>query len=139
MASRLSLIRTAVETHITTGFAGVTFSDTPLAFDTIPKDQFPFAVVLFSEEDPERLDFKQERRRVNGQAIVAILVASTSTVTATREIMDLGIQGVRDAIFGDPYLTATVDDVSVNAGVAFSGQDDPIVYGTLDIATEEVF
>ncbi|GAF91738.1 unnamed protein product, partial [marine sediment metagenome] len=67
MLSRLSAIRTAVQTHITTGFTAagtVTFSDTPVAFDTVPKDQFPFAVCVFVEDEPERLDFKQERRRV---------------------------------------------------------------------------
>lgn len=142
MASRLSAIRTAVQAHITTGFAAagaVTFSDTPISFDTVPADQFPFAVTLFAEEEPERLDFKQERRRVVGRVVVGIHVAAGVTIAATREIMDLAIEGVRDAIFADEDLTATVDDVSVSAGVAFSSQDDGIVYGTLDIETEEVF
>ena len=142
MASRLSAIRTAVQTHITTGFTAagtVTFSDTPIAIDTVPADQFPFAVVLFEEEEPERLDFKQERRRVVGRVVVGIIRASDATVAATREIMDLAIQGTRDAIFADEDLTATVDDASVSAGVAFSSQDDQIIYGTLDIETEVEF
>lgn len=138
MASRLSDIRTAVKAHITTGFPGVTYSDTPVAFDTVPKNQFPYAMTLFIEDEPERIDFKQERRRVTGQAVIGILVGS-GTITAAREVMDLGIQGVRDAIFADPSLTSTVDDVSVSAGVAYSGQEDSIVYGTIDIVTEEVF
>ncbi len=142
MASRLSAIRTAVETHITTGFTAagaVTFSDTPVSIDTVPANQFPFAVALFEEEEPERLDYKQERRRVVGRVTVGIRVAAGVTVTATREIMDLAIQGTRDAIFADEDLTATVDGASVSAGIAFSSQDDAIVYGTLDIETDEIF
>ena len=142
MASRLSSIRSLVEAHVTTGFAAVgtvTFSDTPIGFETIPKDQFPFAVALFEEAEPERLDFKQERRRVVGRIVVGISVVAGDTVAATREDMDTALQGVRDAIFGDEYLTSNVDDVSVSASVAFSSAEDPIVYGTLDIETEEVF
>lgn len=142
MASRLSAIRTAIEAHVTTGFAAagtVTFSDTPVSMDTVPANQFPFANAIFEEDEPERLDFKQERRRVVGRVQVGIHVAAGVTVAATREIMDLAIQGTRDAIFADEDLTATVDDVSVSAGVAYSGQDDQKVYGTLDIETEEVF
>lgn len=142
MASRLSVIRTAVEAHITTGFATpgtVTFSDTPVAFDTVPKDQFPFAVALFTEEEPERLAFKQERRRVVGEVLIGINVDADATLAATREIMDVAIELTRDAIFGDEDLGGTVDDVSLSAGVAHSGAEDPIVYGTLDIQTEEVF
>ena len=147
MASRLSAIRTAVKTHITTGFTAagtVTFSDTPVAFDTVPKNQMPFAVVLFVEDEPERLDFKQERRRISGHVIVGILRASDATVAATREIMDLALEDTRDAIFADPYLldgypSETVDDVSCEAAVAYSSPEDPIVYGTIDISTEEVF
>ena len=142
MASRLSAIRTAVQTHITTGFTAagtVTFSDTPLAFDTVPENQLPFAVTLFVEDEPERLDFKQERRRGVGEVIIGIAIAAGVTRAATREIMDLALQGTRDAIFGDEDLSATVDDVSCEAAVAFSSEDDPIVYGTLSIATEELF
>ena len=142
MASRLSAIRTAVQTHITTGFTAagtVTFSDTPVAFDTVPADQFPFAVTLFLEEEPERLDFKQERRRVTGHVIVGIHIDAGVTIAATREIMDLGLQGTRDAIFGDEDLSATVDDVSCEVAVAYSSPEDPIVYGTIDISTDEVF
>ena len=139
MASRLSAIRTAVQTHITTGFTGVTFSDTPVAFDTVPGNQFPFAVVLFGEDDPERLDFKQERRRVTGHVIVGIQKAADATVAATREIMDQGLEDTRDAIYADEDLTATVDDVSCEAAIAYSSSEDPVIYGTLDIATEEVF
>lgn len=142
MASRLSAIRTAVQTHITTGFAAagtVTFSDTPVLIDIQPANQFPFAVVLFVEDEPERLDFKQERRRVVGHVTIGIRIADGVTIAATREIMDLALQGTRDAIFADEDLSATVDDISCEAAVAFSSEEDPIVYGTLDIATEEVF
>jgi hypothetical protein len=142
MASRISVIRSAVKDHITTGFAAagaVTFSDTPVAFDTVPADQFPFAVVIVGEEEPERLAFKQERRRVICNAVVGVVVASGATLSATREVVDVGIQGVRDAIFADDQLSALVDDVSVSSGVAHSGEDDSIVYGELDIQTEEIF
>jgi len=142
MASRLSDIRSAIQTHITTGFAAagtVTFSDDPHAFATVPADQLPFAVTLFSEEDPERLPFKQERRRVVGEVVVGIQRADDATLAETREIMDNAIQATRDAIFSDDTLNSTVDDASVNAGVVFSGSEDPIVYGSIDIQTEDVF
>ncbi len=142
MASRLSAIRTAVQTHITTGFTAagaVTFSDTPVLIDTVPADQFPFAVAVFVEDEPERLDFKQERRRVMGHVTIGIRIAAGVTRAATREVMDLALQGTRDAIFADEDLSATVDDVSCEAAVAFSSEEDPIVYGELDIVTEELF
>lgn len=142
MASRLSAIRTAVQTHITTGFTAagtVTFTDTPVSFSAIPKDQFPYAIAIFGEEEPERLAFKQERRRVVGEVVVGIQRAADATLAETREIMDNAIEATRDAIFADETLNSTVDDVSVNAGVASSGEDDPIVYGTIDIQTDEVF
>jgi hypothetical protein len=142
MASRISSIRSAVEDHITAGFAAagtVTFSDTPVSIGDQPADLLPFAVVIVAEDEPERLDFKQERRRVVCNAVVGVAVASGATLAATREIVDVGIQGVRDAIFADELLSASVDDVSVNAGVAYSGADDSIVYGELEVQTEEVF
>jgi hypothetical protein len=142
MASRISIIRAAIKAHITTGFTAagtVTFSDTPVAFDTVPPNEFPFAVVIVGEDEPERLAFKQERRRVICNAVVGVVVASGATLTATREVVDVGIQGVRDAIFADDQLSTLVDDVSVSAGVAHSGADDSIVYGEIEVATEEVF
>jgi hypothetical protein len=142
MASRLSAIRTAVQAHITTGFTAagtVTFSDTPVLIEDQSADLFPFAVTVFEEAEPERLAFKQERRRVVGRVVVGILVAAGVTVAATREAMDLAIEGTRDAIFGDETLTSTVDDVLVTSGTAYSSADDSIVYGEFEIETEEVF
>ncbi len=59
MPSRLQAIRTAVEVHVATAFTGITISNKPTVIGELPKDQFPHALVLFFEEDPERLDFKQ--------------------------------------------------------------------------------
>ncbi len=134
--SRLDSIRTAVAAHVTTAFTNasdtVTLKADPQAFDSIPKDQFPVAIILFDEEEPERLDFKQQRRRVNGR----ISLAKQAT---TREIMDLRIEAIRDLIFADEYLGATVDDITAEAGLTTSNPDVGTIYGTLDIATEEVF
>lgn len=134
--SRLDSIRTLVAAHVTTAFtdAGdtVTLKAEPVAFATLPKDQFPVAIILFGEEEPERLDFKQQRRRVSGQIRLAM-------ISTTREVMDTRIEAIRDLIFADEYLGASVDDVTAEAGLTFSSADDAITYGTLDITTEEVF
>jgi hypothetical protein len=137
--SRLAAIRAAVEIHVDTGFSGITIVNEPVAFDQFSADELPVAVVVFSEAEPERLAFKQERRRVNGVVAVGLLIAEDSSIEATREIMNQGLQDIRDAIYGDEDLTGIVDDVSCDAGVAYSSRDETMVYGQLDIATEEIF
>jgi hypothetical protein len=138
MASRLQLIRQAVEVHVVAAISGVTISNDVVALDLIPAQEFPHARLLFAEEEPERLDFKQERRRVIGEVFIGV-IDSTPDKEAGREIVDGYMETIRDAIFGDETLSGTVDDISCEAGSAFSGREDDKVYGTLDIATEEVF
>ena len=129
-------IRTAVAAHVTTAFTNagdtVTLKADPQAFESLPKNQFPVAIILFGEEEPERLDYKQQRRRVSG----TITLAKQDT---TREIMDLRIEAIRDLIFADETLGASVDDITAEAGLTVSNPDENTVYGTLDITTEEVF
>jgi len=140
MPSRLNSIRAAVEVHVGTAFSGITITNEPIEFDPMPpKDQFPHAVVLFFEEEPERLDFKQERRRVRGEIRVAVLTTPGDTAETTRETVDLNMQTLRDAIFADPDLTSTVDNVSCDAAEVFSGKEDTLVYGTIEVVAEEVF
>ena len=140
MPSRVKAIRTAVETHISASIPGVTITNEPIGFDPMPpKGDFPHAVVLVFEEDPERLDFKQERRRVRVTIALAVLTTAGDTAEATRETLDLSMEAIRDAIFADPDLGATVDDVSCEAAVVVSGPEDTIVYGEFEVITEEVF
>lgn len=136
--SRVKSIRTLVEAHVSTAISGVTISNEPISFETVPKDQFPFARVLFTEAEPERLAFKQERRRVTGQIALGFL-SGGATPEATREVCDLALETIRDAIFADETLSATVDDVMAEAGTAYSQRDDEIVYGIIDVTTEEIF
>jgi len=138
MASRLSAIRTLVEAHITSAVAGVTIGNDPVAFDTIPKNQFPFARVIFDESEPELLAFKQERRNVTGQVVLGFLHAG-GTATDTREAVDAAMEAIRDLIFADDTLTDTVDAVVVESAQSFTQADDEIAYGSLDITTEEIF
>lgn len=137
--SRLKAIREAVEAHVTTAIAGVTITNQPAAFDVLPTEDFPHARVLFAEEEPERLDFKQERRTVSGQVAIGIIRGGSQSVEAAREVVDQHIQDIRDAIFADETLTGTVDDASPDAGAVFSSKDDPIVYGSLFLTTVELF
>jgi len=134
--SRLESIQSAVAAHVTTAFTNagdtVTISSDPKAFASIPKDQFPHAIIIFAEEEPERLAFKQQRRRVSGQ----IAIAKHDT---TREVINLRIEAIRDLIFADEYLGASVDDITAEAGAAISNPDESVFYGTLDITTEELF
>jgi hypothetical protein len=134
--SRLGAIQTAVGVHVAAAFTAagetVTLSYDPDAFDAVEQSQLPFARILFVEEDPERLAFKQERRRVSGEVMIAM-------VDAEREDVNARIEAIRDLIFADYTLTSTVDDITCEAGVALSAPDDPLKYGTLDVATEEVF
>ena len=139
MPSRLKAIRTAVETHVNTAFSNPTIYNKPTRLDTVPKDQFPVAVIFFREEDPERLDFKQERRRVRGEIHIGVMTSSGDTAEATREDVDNQLQSLRDAIFADETLNYTVDDVSCDAAEVYSGPDETVVYGEIEIITEEVF
>lgn len=138
-SSRLQAIRIAVEVHVATAFSGITITNEPMVLGQLQKHLFPHAIVLFSEEDPERLDFKQERRRVIGEVQIAVLTTPGDAADTTREVVDLGMEALRNAIFADPDLTSTVDDVSCGAAITFSGKEDTLVYGTLDIVAEEVF
>lgn len=139
MPSRLKDIRVAVEAHVTTAITGVTISNEPASFDTFPTEDFPHARVLFAELDPERLDFKQERRTVNGQVAIAILRGGSQTMETAREVVDQHLEDIRDLIFGDAELGATVDDISCENSAVFSSSEEPIVYGTLEITTVETF
>ena len=139
MPSRLQAIRTAVEVHVATAFSGITITNEPTLLDDLPKNQHPHAVILFREEDPERLDFKQERRRVRGEVHIVVLTTPGDAAETTREVVDLGMEVLRDAIFADETLTSTVDDVSCDAAEVVSGKEDTKVYGELEVITEEVF
>ena len=134
--SRLGAIQTAVGVHVAAAFTAegetVTLSYDPNAFDAVQKSELPYARILFVEEEPERLAFKQERRRVTGQVAICMIEADSEDV-------DARIEAIRDLIFADETLTATVDDIACEAGVTISNPDDPKKYGTLDISTEEVF
>ena len=137
--SRLKDIRNAVEDHVNTAFSTPTTYNEPTRIDGLPKSEFPVAVILFDEEDPERLDFKQERRRVRGSVQIGVLTESGDAAEATREDVDNQRQLLRDAIFADDTLTSTVDDVSCAAADVYSGQNGTLVYGEIEIITEEVF
>ena len=139
MPSRLKSIRAAVETHVSTAFTGITITNEPTRLGDLSKDKFPHAVILFFEEDPERLDFKQERRRVRGTIDVAVVTTPGATAEATREALDLEFEALRDAIFADETLTSTVDDVSCDAVSIDSGEEDTIVYGRIEVIAGEVF
>jgi hypothetical protein len=134
--SRLGAIQTAVGVHVTAAFTAagetVTLGYDPIALDSVQQSEFPFARIIFEEEEPERLAFKQERRRVAGTVLIGML-------DATRENVDARIEAIRDLIFADETLSSTVDDITCEAGVTFSSSDAPKKFGTLDIATEEVF
>ena len=139
MPSRLNAIRAAVETHVNTAFSNPTIFNEPILIDDQSGDKFPIAMILFREEEPERLDFKQERRRVRGEIHIAVLTTPGDTAEATREAVDLQMETLRDAIFADETLTDTVDDVSCDAADIFSGKEDTKVYGLIEIVAEEVF
>jgi hypothetical protein len=141
MASRLSTIRAAIEVHVATAFSSpaITITNEPIQLGSLDKSAFPHAMILFAEEEPERLEFKQERRRVVGSIEIAVLTTAGDTAEATREMVDLNMEALRDAIFADPDLSSTVDDVSCDAAVTFSGTEDTFVYGTIDIRAEEVY
>ena len=138
MPSRMKAIRTLVEAHLTTGFTGITFTNEPKAFDDIPRDKFPHAIVLLKEDDSERLDFKQERRRVVAEVLVALITTPGDTAEAARESMDLQLQGLRDAVFADPQVRHREMQVSVPYPGARGGQIDlignPIKYSKTPVA-----
>jgi len=137
--SRLKAIRLLVEAHVSTAISGVTITNQPAAFETLPDNDFPHARVLFVEEEPERLDYKQESRVVNGQVAIAILRGGEQTVEEAREVVDQHLEDIRDALFADDELGATVDDISCDQSEVFSSEEETLIYGTLDISTREVF
>jgi hypothetical protein len=136
--SRVKDIRALVDVHIAASISGVTITHEPVALDSIPKDQFPHAIALYQEATPERLGFRQERRVVTGQIVLGYLTAGADPEDV-RETCDLALQTIRDAIFADDTLSASVDYITADSAVVFSQADDEKVYGTLEIVTEEVF
>ena len=136
--SRLNDIRTAVAAHVTTHFTSkgetVTLSADPDSMEKLNVEDFPFARIIFVEEEPERLGFKQQRRRVVGEIAIAMF-----SETITRETVDSRIEGIRDLIFADETLSSSVDDITAESGITVSNPDDGKVYGTLDITTEEIY
>jgi hypothetical protein len=104
----------------------------PQAFDVIPADDFPASIVIFGEEDPERLDFKQERRRVFGTVALSLL---NTEMTERAQVDDL-IEGIRDGVFADPYLSGLVDDIVAEAGVTVTNPEASKAYGSLEITAE---
>ena len=53
MPSRLKAIRTAVETHVNTAFSSPTIYNEPTRMKTIPKNEYPVAIIFFREDDPD--------------------------------------------------------------------------------------
>lgn len=140
MPSRLQAIRSKVATHVDSVFSSsVTIIAESKSLSGRPKQEYPLAIILFEEEEPERLEFKQERRRVVGQVQLAMLIASDATEQEARELLDLKIEAIRDAIAADWFLTSTVDNVSCGKATTLSGAEDSLVYGVLDVVAEEVF
>ncbi len=137
--SRLDAIRTAIETHVTTAISGVTTSNDPNAFANLPQNQLPHAIIIFEEDDPEALDFKQERRRVVGRISIGYEKVAGATEEASREVVRVDLEAIRDAIFADPDLTDTVDNARIEAAAVFSGREDPIVVGQMEVSAEEIF
>ena len=136
--SRLNDIRTAVAAHVTTAFTNagetVTLSADPDTFESLDASEFPHARIIFVEEDPERLAFRQQRRRVIGEIAIGMFGE-----TVTRETVDARIEAIRDLIFADEDLSAAVDDITAESGITVSNPDERKVFGTLEITTEEVF
>lgn len=134
--SRLAAIQVAVGVQVTAAFTAasetVTLSYDPDAFDAVEQSQMPFARILFVEEEPEALAFRQERRRVNGTVTIAMLGKLRGDVHNR-------LEAIRDLLFASETLSTQVDYIMAEAGEAFTTPDDPIVYGTLDVSTEEIF
>jgi hypothetical protein len=121
-----------------TAISGVTIINQATAFESIPEQQFPVAVVVFNEQEPEYLAFKQERRKINGTVYVGKRREGT-TVPASVEVVNGWIDAFRDAMFGDTTLSSTVDGVVVGSASVFGMVDDNIVYGEIDVNVDEVF
>ena len=135
--SRLKLIRDAAAVHaisvFTTAGQTLTTSADPQAHETLPDNTNPRAIIIFEEDDPERLDFKQERRRITGSVAIAMR-------DSTRETMNLRLEAIRDLIFADvAVLPGGVDGWFAESGVTISNPDDSVIYGTLTVTSEEVF
>ena len=139
--SRAKTIRSAIESKLNLSISGITITNEPRTFQNIPDNEYPHAIVLTTEEEPESLDFKQERRRVSVSVLVAIVTTPGDAAEAAREAMDLNMEAVRDAIFAEDQLDdpTIVDYARVGKSETISGPDSTIVYGELDILTEEIF
>jgi len=108
MPSRMTSIRTLVEAHISASIPGVTITNgDPQSFDAIPKDRLPHAYSEFSEEEPERLDFKQERRRVTGEVLIA--ADASNRVSTINALDDDASNWVADA------FTTVTDEATIAA------------------------
>jgi hypothetical protein len=139
VVSREKTIRQLIETQIYAAIPEITFSYDPVSIDDIPSDQFPHCVILVDEEEPERLPFKQERRRVVVESLLAYIIDAGVSAETAREIVKYPMQVLRDAIFADPDLSSTVDGASLGAATVYQGREDNRVYCVFAVQTEEVF
>jgi len=139
MPSRAQSIRVLIEAIVTAQVPAMNFSYDGQPFDNIDNSLFPHCQMITVEDDPELLDFKQEKRRVVTTMFIGYKPSSTADEGANRETIQVDLELIRDAIFADPDLTSSVDGSSTSGSTISFGRDGATMFGSLEITSDEVF
>jgi hypothetical protein len=132
--SDASAILTALTTDVTTAVAGVTVTLEDVNFAGVKAEELPYCRLLLVDYTVEPLDWGQERRTWTVSGVLAI----KATDSTTRETMQLLLDAIRDQVFADPTLDASVHIAFCATIVPYSHPDDGKIYGDFSVNAEKV-
>jgi hypothetical protein len=124
-------ILTALTADIEAGVSGVTVSLLPTTYDEIVSKDLPYCVLALVDYSVDPLEWGQEERTWT-------IAGSICQDGGTREQMQTKLEAIRDQIFADQTLGATVDRATFAPGVPFSHSDSQHVFGEFGVRAEKV-
>ena len=121
----------AVLAHITAAVSGVTTLEEVVQPDERPAEDFPLAMILRTEYEPEPLDWLQENR--TWTVAVALWQAG-----GTRAEMETKLEAIRDRIVADPTLGGASERSIFADAVPESHPDDSRIGAAFVVRAEKV-
>lgn len=124
-------IVTALLADIATAIAGVTTSKEAVSVVELRGEDFPHAMVLQIDYQPEPLDWGQERRTwtISGTVVQE---------GGTREEMQTKLEDIGTQIAADPTLGGAVDRATFASSLSHSHTDSPHLFGVFAVQAEKV-
>ena len=121
----------AILSDVTTAVAGITAFKEVVRPDKRPDSDFPLAMILQTEYEPERLDWGQENRTW----VVSVAIWQAG---GTRDAMETKLEAIRDQIAADPTLASSCERSVFAAAVPTSNPDSSRVGGFFTVTAEQV-